>query len=104
MSNKVTIQTVEFKKVPSGEVTKGFCISDNYGNAYGNTWGSIPEDDMEILKKVLADHFYNSGSLLATDNIGEMLDYVDINESGVEINGEWYDWEQIGELFYPPSA
>jgi len=97
MSNNVAIQTTEFKNVPSGEVTKGFRIYDDYGCYYDNNWESIPEDDIEILEMVIDTHDPRCRGV--DDPIRDMLKFIKEEEKGVNINGEWYDWDTIKELF-----
>jgi len=89
MSNKVTIEPCEFVSARSGSVTKGFRMYDDHAQAYDNTWDSIPDDDMDVLDKVVSE----------SDNVEvkDMLLFLKENEKGLNIGGEWYDYEQIKE-------
>lgn len=89
MGNQITIEPTEFINVRSGEKTFGFRLYDDYGQTYDNTWDSILDDDMEILKKVM-----KSDDAFVSDAIS----FIRENEKGIDIGGEWYDWEQIKHI------
>ena len=91
MSNRLVIEPTEFKNVRSGETTLGVRIYDDYGQQYINTWDSIPNDDMEVLKEVIKGEW---GSEIET-----MLYNVRENELGIFIADSWYDWDEIKDLF-----
>lgn len=86
MSNQVTIEPCEFTNVRSGHVTKGFRMYDDHAQAYDNTWDSIPDDDMDVLDKVCE-----------SDNveIKDMLLFIRENQKGINIGGEFYNYEAI---------
>ena len=67
-----------------------FLTWDDYEKAYDNTWESIPENDLDVLQKCLdsEDEIF----------IG-MMDTLLENQSGVYINGTWYDWDEIKHLW-----
>ena len=92
MSNRVTIEPTIFTNVRSGEVTKGIRIYDDNAQEYDNTWDSIPDDDIEVLKKVILEHS-------CTERISDMLIFVQEYKSGIYIGCEWYEWEQIKDCF-----
>lgn len=94
--SKVCIQTTEFKNVPQGTTTKGFRIYDDYGSFYDNTWDNIPESDTDILDKIIEDH---GGKSAGDDPIRGLIDWIREEECGVEINGQWYDWDEIKDSF-----
>lgn len=52
--NRVTIEPTKFVNVRTGHATFGVRVYDDEGQSYDNTWDSIPEDDLEVLKLVLA--------------------------------------------------
>jgi hypothetical protein len=93
MSNKITIQATKFENVPQGTVTQGFRIYDNESSLYDNCFDFIPLDDLDFLEKVIAAH--NVGQ----DEIRNLIEWIAESESGVEINGTWYDWDEIKPLF-----
>ena len=91
MSNPLTIEPTEFVNVRNRqEKTFGVRVYDNYDQSYDNTWDLIPDDDMEILEKVIANN---------NEQMQAMLDYVKENECGISIGGEWYDWDEIKVVF-----
>lgn len=90
MSNRLTIEPTEFVNVRSGEKTLGVRIYDDYDQAYINTWDDIPDDDMEILKRVID---------IGANDIDPMLEHVQGNEKGIYIGGNWYDWDEIKDCF-----
>jgi len=71
------------------EVTYGVRVYDDYGHSYINTWDSIPDDDLDVLAQVIED---------ADGTIEVMLDHCREHKQGLYIGGEWYDYEQIGNL------
>jgi len=96
MSDKVNIQTTEFKNVPSGSVTRGVRVYDEQHSVYDNSWESIPQDDIEILEMLLELHPCRFGS---RDEISQLMNDVSTMETGVIINGEEYEWDEISDLF-----
>ena len=86
MSNRVTIEQTIFQNVKSGEKTYGVRVYDDYAQAYDNTWGEIPDNDMDVLKKVLESD---------ANDISAIMDNVRENENGVFIGGTWYDYDEI---------
>lgn len=91
MSNPITLQATKFVNFPQGDETLGFRIYDNYGALYVNTLEAIPEDDMSLLQLVLAEY--------ADGDINDMLSHIEELETGLTINGNYYEWEQIQPLF-----
>lgn len=91
MSNRLTIEPTEFHNIRTGEKTLGVRVYDDYDQQYLNAWDEIPDNDMDVLEKLI------KGDL--GDNIDAMLDHVQENQKGVYIGGEWYDWDQIKSLF-----
>ena len=92
MSSKVNITTTEFKNIKTGNKTLGVRIYDDYGQSYDNCWENIPDDDFDVLRKVLTDS-------CDSNNISAMMDFVAEHETGVCINNQWYDWEEIKHIF-----
>lgn len=97
MSNRVVIQPTKFENInPSSdkegdrrEFTIGVRVYDSYNKAYENTWETIPEDPLEILKLVCQSD---------DDAISDMISWVETQQEGIEIAGEWFEWEQIKEV------
>ena len=80
----------EFKNTVEGTSTFGFRLYDSYGKTYGNG-SSVPiEGDLALLEYALTD--MDEETKLAFDNIKEM-------QNGLNINGTWYDWDEIKDCF-----
>jgi hypothetical protein len=86
MSNRASIQPTKFENVRSGHVTLGVRVHDDYGQSYDNTWDSIPDDDLDVLQKVL-------------DSEDEVIKSILTPDKGIYIGDIWYDWEQIKHLW-----
>jgi hypothetical protein len=91
MSNRVTITTTEFKNVRESPKSKtyGFRMYDDEGQIYDNAWDSIPKTDMEVLKKVNEE---------CASDVLDMLDFVRDNETGIYVDGNWYEWDEIKDI------
>lgn len=93
MSNRVSIQPTKFTNINNGvesDITYGVRVYDDYGNAYCNTWDSIPLDDMELLKKVVED--------MTDDNTVAMLDFIVSDGKGLYIGSNWYEREEVASI------
>ena len=87
--NRVHIEPCEFKDTRTGKVTRGVRVFDDAGQTYDNSWDDIPDDDMEVLRRVID----------TDDYVVELLRYVVINHKEVYI-GPWeYSWDEIQHLF-----
>jgi hypothetical protein len=91
MSNRVNLVSTKFVNTKQGNATYGFRMYDDEEQEYDNTWSMIPEDDLDVFKKVLEE----------SDNLGvmAMLDFLDSNKEGIYIDSNWYEWEQIEHFF-----
>jgi hypothetical protein len=92
MSNPVNIVPTEFLNVRSGNKTFGVRVYDDHDQAYDNTWESTPDDDLDVLEKVLE---------CDNEAIRGIMDFVKENEKGVDIDGTYYDWDEIKDCFQP---
>jgi len=89
MSSHITIQPTEFKNVRTGEKTLGYRIYDENGQTYDNTWQDIPNNDMDVLEKVLE---------APSDIAGDMFDFIRQNKTGIYIGEEYYSWRRISKI------
>lgn len=89
MSKAITIQPTEFKNVRTGEVSLGYRIYDDNGQIYDNTWQDIPDNDLDVLEKVLSE---------PSDIAGDMLDFIRENKCGIYIGDEHYSWKKIRDI------
>jgi hypothetical protein len=83
------IEPTEFINTRTGDRTYGVRVYDDYFATYDNTWDSIPDDDMEILKTVLK---------MDGTEIQDMFNNVQENEKGIGIGDNWYDWDEIKDI------
>jgi hypothetical protein len=91
MSNRVTITSTKFVNVKEdNSETLGFRMYDDEGQMYDNTWDAIPDEDLDVLAKVIKE---SSGP------VSDMLDFIQLNQKGIYIDGSWYDWDDIKHLF-----
>ena len=95
MSNRICIEPTKFLNVRTDDVSFGVRIYDNYSNIYFNEWENIPDDDLEVLRKII---------ILAKDrnidhNLKEIIRHIKDVQSGVVIGEKWYDWEEIKDQF-----
>jgi len=74
----------------TGDVSYGFRMYDEYEKTYCNILESPPpEDDLELLQVALE----------YTDDISKaMFDFMREHETGLTINGTYYDWEEIADI------
>jgi hypothetical protein len=91
MSNRVNLVSTKFVNVKENHETFGFRMYDDEGQEYDNTWKEIPENDLDVLAKVINES--------KNIQIMSMLDCIDENKEGIFVDSEWYDWEQIKHLF-----
>lgn len=98
MSNRANIQQETVTVRHTGETSKVIEVFDNYGQ------GSIAietcdlEDfvDNELELLALVFQAIETGGL---DNIATILTSVQENETGMSIEGTWYDWEELKPIF-----
>lgn len=97
MSNKANIQQQTATVRHTGETSKEVVVFDDYGigiinlDSYSD---NFYDDDLELLATVV--QVVDEGGL---DNIRGILDNVQENETGIYIEGTWYDWEEIKQVF-----
>lgn len=87
MANKVCLSSKEFK-AKDGTVAYGFTISDDHDNAFDDMSEKPIVDDFELLTYVKG---------WGNDATKEIISYVIDEQVGIEINGFWYDWDEIKE-------
>lgn len=93
--NRVSITRTKFTNLANGKETFGYRMYDDHGCSYANTFtdengaSTLPEDDLDLLAEIVGCPI--------NDETSAMLAAVE--ENGVEIDGEWYDWLQIQDLF-----
>ena len=108
MSNRVTIIATKFinldEEIDTDEdgdkvgASFGYRVFDDMGMTYSN--GLSEEEaclpDLELL--VLICERFGCGQL------GDFLEFVIKDKQGMEINGAWYDWDQIKSILLPEET
>lgn len=89
MSNRICIEPCKFVNVRNTNTTLGVRVYDNYSKAYENTWNNIPDDDLDILSKVLESD---------DDIIKEMMDFIAEDKESVDIGGNSYAYDEYKHL------
>lgn len=90
MSNPVTLVATTFNAHVCGTVTHGFRIYDNEGQSYDNNSESPISDDLELLDYALT---------VDSPDVQAIFDFLKENESGITINNQYYDWDEIKDHF-----
>ena len=100
MSNRIHLEAREIKILKTGDTWQELHISDDYGSYSIDNCNTledgfkIPDDDFDKLK--LCIELQKEGDCEDLDGI---LSYMKDHEKGITIDGVWYDWEDIKELF-----
>lgn len=104
MSNRACLLSTKFEDVGHGPgegtggggVTYGFRIYDDYSKSYDNNAECAIEGDLELLSYALENGDEQAQSILS---------FITEEEHGLDINNEWYEWEQIKAiLLQSPSS
>lgn len=96
MSNQIHIEPTQFVDVRTGQTSYGVRVYDDYDQSYDNTWESIPDDDMDVLAKVI-DECDDEKILATIDHLNEM-------RCPIHIGDEMYEEEQYKHLFEEENA
>lgn len=90
MSNRAVLVATKFTTLHDNAETLGFRIYDEYGMEYANTFevGDDLENDTSLLH-----HAKN----VCTDVGQDIIDF-SIEGNGMEINGTWYESEEVGAM------
>jgi len=103
MANRATIQFRKFVNLddnlePVGEESYGVMVYDDYGSDYANFW--TRETMLEEIVSPEQSFPETIIEWVSEAGLGEgVLNFVRENETGIEINGTWYEWEQIKGAF-----
>jgi len=88
MSNRAILTAMKFEAL-SGDVSYGYTLSDEYALDYDNNSEAMIEDDLDLLRYALKN---------AGNGGDEILGSVRDNEKGIQINDQWYGWEEIESI------
>jgi hypothetical protein len=89
MANRVYIEPTEFKNVCTGKVSYGVRVYDDEGHSYDDTWEAIPEDDLDVIRKVVDSH---------DPVISDMVNFVEENQTGFYVSTRWYGRNKIEDI------
>jgi hypothetical protein len=90
MSNRAMIVPTKFEDVRTGTVTYGVRVQDDYATTYNNTWEDIPDDDLEVLARLIK----------TTDEVGDdILASILEQEQGCYVDNVWHEWNEIKHLW-----
>jgi len=87
--NKVVIEPTVFENHRTALRTYGVRVYDDHGQAYDNTWDSIPDDDMDVLQLV---------SQSEDETIVGIIDFVIEQGNGLYVGPTWYTFEEIKHI------
>lgn len=96
MSNLVTIVATKFINLDeednSDGVTFGFRVFDDFEMSYCNSMSEeeARQNDFDLLRSIVAR--------CADRPLQGMFDFMATNKRGIEINGSYYEWEEIEEI------
>lgn len=94
MSNPVYIGTEKVENIVTGKIVHQISIQDSYGYAILEIVDSeIPENDIEALDMCIKKVFEEN------EIASEILNSAIYGKKGFNINGTWYDWEEVSHLF-----
>ncbi len=97
MSNRTTVQQQTANVRHTGETSKEVIVFDNHGSGTINLDSysdNFYDDDLELLATVI--QVVDEGGL---DNIRGIIDHVQECETGIFIEGTWYEWDKIKHVF-----
>lgn len=98
MSNRIHFEPTKFESVRTGLVSHGCRIYDEDScMTYTNSWDSIPDDDIDIIRRCIED--FKGGSFNDLNDFDNMIDCVETEQNGVYVGEQWYDWNEIKQLF-----
>ena len=87
MSNRISLVGTEFKNVTSNSTTYGYCMYDSYDATYNNCLEKVQvKNDLRLLELVVE---------LGDNSCEAMISHMIENETGIEINDTWYDYDEI---------
>ena len=88
--NNINIEPTKFTNVRTGAETFGFRSWDDYGQTYGNTLSSIPDDDLEFLELILTE----------SDDVTlwGLMEHCEENQKTLYIGGLPYPWADIEKV------
>jgi len=99
MLNSVIMERTRFESVSANKssddaVTYGYRFSDDHSSEFAdNLFIEDMSTDRLVFFKMLVD------DLPASEDIGELFEFLSDAEKGITIDGEFFEWEDIKSLF-----
>ncbi len=93
MSNRVCIQRCEFVDYHNHNVTYGFRAYDGYDQMYMNT---ASRDELAVEPLAFLKWMKEN---VNDDCLGQLFSFVEENETGLNIDDSWYEWNEIRHIF-----
>lgn len=90
MSNQVNIDPCIFTNPWIKSKTYGYKWYDNYSSGYCTNFDSIPKTPIKFLEKVLTNE--------CDENFDTLINFIVDNEMGINIGGNWLDYNEIANL------
>jgi len=90
MSNPVHLIATTFEHPAMGTKDHGFILSDNEAKICFDGEESVIMDDMELLQFALKQE---------GNDIQPMFEFIKEHEKGININNQYYEWEEIKQYF-----
>ena len=90
--NRITLESTTFVSSKDGHETYGFRLYDDYDSTYDNNSEQPIVDDLELL-----EYMYNM--TYDDDCVVAIIDFMIEHGFGIEINGSWYDYNDIKHIF-----
>ena len=90
MKNLLRIKRCEFKDTYDGIMTKGYRMFDDHHKSY-NSMVDIPDNNLKLLELISNDMKDYIARDIEQIMIGKVID----NSDGIEIDGIYYNYEEI---------
>ena len=88
--SKVYIHPTEFLNVRTGGKALGVRVFDAYGEGYDGTWDAIPNDDIDLIKKVIESK---------CNSVIDVVDTIEAEHADIQIGNNSYSWNKVKHLF-----
>src|SRR5579872_4729432 len=89
--NRINFTPTKFIDTRNGLETLGYRAYDDYGKAYANLWDSIPDDDMEFLRRILEED-------RDEESVDAIFRYMLEYEEGCYVGDNYYEFDELKDL------
>lgn len=87
-----TIEPTKFENVKTKAMSWGFRIYDDIQLTYIDTWDYIPNNDFDILKKIVDD-------IKTNEDLHDIIMFSIQEKRDFIISGNRYNWNQVKDIF-----